>query len=1036
MALYSPLPVTAAQTATTDANAQQERHDVDIASQPLPQALAQLSQLTHLQVLYTQDEPYGITAPAIKGRYSDAEALNQLLAGSGFTWRQVRPGAITLERTPAVAAKSAVTLGTLSVSGAAANESRDERGHNDVYDQDISSTYMGKQEIERYKGNNPADVLKGMVGVFSGDARNSGALDPSIRGVEGPGRVPVIIDGTEQALTVWRGYNGSANRSYIDPSLMGGIQVLKGPSMTRDVDTGIGGAVVAHTLNVSDILNPGQTFGGEIKIEGGDNAVGPRLPQLLSGQDYRTVPGFPGSPGTPGTPYTPYADPTLRENLKHDGDNKTFSLGDKAYRVALAGRDGDFDWLAAYAYRKRGNYFSGDNEPDYYADKSLSVVDQFHLIRVLGLSYKPGDEVPNTSSQMDSWLLKGTWHIADDQSLQLGLRDSLVQYGEIMPSRIFLSGNPDIGAIQWPLSKVDNKAYNLDYKWQPDSPWIDFHANLWTTRTASHTYSAGGFPNFALGSQATTLPNLDLPAGFNPNLLYNTALSDSQDNLIGLTLSNKMRLADNLDLTLGNDWKYEKLTSPDQWTGYDGWRAYPRAGRRVEYDAHFNFEWRPVDFLTLNAGMRYAGYWAHDDFLGEQIRVGNGGNFVTGDRPYETLGYQVMHTPTADEVAQTIALAQSAIQTYTLFGQLGIFPPDVVAGFIKEAQQTIANAANPAPKTEVYNWNPDSQGHYSRATNICLNPALQPTNFINGSCTRGNPTDVPTTFVRASDKSHHGQGWTPALAATVNFTENSRVYLRYNEMYRFPSLFESTLGFSASIPLTPLKPEHAYAFEAGYVHDLRDLLHLDGEHRADVKLSYYHTETRNVIDRTVDLQFHNLDKQVISGLELQGRYDNGRFFTDLGLAHMLKDKVCDESTAVQMDPVQGRVPNCVNYGFIASYLFTQATPKDSINWTLGARFLDRKLEIGTRAVYYRAYSNAQANRFVSQDQIAGYGLNVPYTWGTIVTLDGYADYRLNDHVTVELTGTNLNNRYYIDPDVRALMPAPGRTLRASVTARF
>lgn len=76
-----------------------------------------------------------------------------------------------------------------------------------------------------------------MVNVYSGDARNSGALDPNIRGIQGPGRVPLTIDGTEQALTVWRGYMGANNRNYIDPSLIGGMQVIKGPAMLRGANT-------------------------------------------------------------------------------------------------------------------------------------------------------------------------------------------------------------------------------------------------------------------------------------------------------------------------------------------------------------------------------------------------------------------------------------------------------------------------------------------------------------------------------------------------------------------------------------------------------------------------------------------------------------------------------------------------------------------------------------------------------------------------------------------------------------------------------
>ncbi|WP_228291279.1 hypothetical protein, partial [Acinetobacter baumannii] len=70
-------------------------------------------------------------------------------------------------------------------------EDRDTEGYNKVYDSNRSSVYAGKDYVERFKGTNPADVLQGMVGVYSGDARNSGALDPSVRGVQGVGRVPL-----------------------------------------------------------------------------------------------------------------------------------------------------------------------------------------------------------------------------------------------------------------------------------------------------------------------------------------------------------------------------------------------------------------------------------------------------------------------------------------------------------------------------------------------------------------------------------------------------------------------------------------------------------------------------------------------------------------------------------------------------------------------------------------------------------------------------------------------------------------------------
>src|SRR3546814_17619928 len=88
---------------------------------------------------------------------------------------------------------------------------RDARGYNEVYDLDISSSFAGREEVERYKGVNTADVLKGRVNVFSGDARNGGRIDHSTRGMQGQGRVQVLLAGTERAPKGVRGYTQASN---------------------------------------------------------------------------------------------------------------------------------------------------------------------------------------------------------------------------------------------------------------------------------------------------------------------------------------------------------------------------------------------------------------------------------------------------------------------------------------------------------------------------------------------------------------------------------------------------------------------------------------------------------------------------------------------------------------------------------------------------------------------------------------------------------------------------------------------------------
>lgn len=990
------------------------RHAIDLEAQPLPQALLKLSAQTGLQVLYAGQIADGANAPAVKGDYSAEQALQRLLQGSGLVARRTGTRAMTLER--AAAPAGTIVTDTLRVAGddrSAGGDVRDQRGRDAVYDLDLSSAYIGRTEVERYKGATPSDLVNGVAGVFSGDARNSGALDLNIRGIQGPGRVPVSIDGTEQALTVWRGYNGASNRNYIDPLLIGGIQILKGPSLTRNVATGIGGAMVIDTLDVDDVLETGQRIGGEVRVEGSSNAVAPRLPRLHTGQDYRTVTGFPQN-----APNAPYEDRTLQVQPRHGGGgDNVFSGEDLAYRLALGWRPADsVDLFAAYAYRDRGNYYAGKHGAGYYSRSRGSSADDYILS--MANYWRPGDEVANTSSQMESWLFKLGWRPSEAQALQLGYRDSLSHYGEVMPSRIIESANR--AAIQWPLSRVDAQAWNLRYTWHPaDSRWLDLDATLWRTDTASATYTAGGFPNYAQGPD-------------NP-LLRNTALANARNDRTGLTASNRLRLADGLDLSVGGSVQHERLRSDDAYFGVsDGWRMYPRAGRRQERQAYFNVEWRPLERLALSAGARYATYWAFDDFLAAhagQLRQSLVDGYEISYRTTQTYTQAEREALIADQLAGNRELLDLEIITQEEY--------DAIAADLLQNVPTQYDVQHKAP------WQADAHGRYTKAGNACLNGSLDALPGTLGQTCLASPV-VSTGDARARRRKDHG--WMPFFSATLDFSDVSRAYLRYSETLRFPSMFESTVAFSASLNPWDLKPEHAHTWELAYVQDLGALLGADTT--ADVKLAYYASKTRDVIERDAQFKFDNIDKQTIRGLELQGRYDDGRLFTDLGVNYTLKNEVCDETTAALLSSNNGYVigsgrivPTCVDYGFVGGYLLTQSTPKLSASWSLGTRLLQRRLELGSRLTYYRQYRNSDLEWFRENSVQGGdgrlvYTFNVPFSWGTTLLLDAYARYALRKNLSIELGATNLTDRYYVDPATRSTVAAPGRTLKLSMTGRF
>ena len=522
------------------ADAEESRY-YDVPASSLETALNVFGRQAGILLSFDSARVAGLDSPGINGRHSVEEGLNRLAGPAGLRAAPLTAGGYRLVAVNDKAGEdeeAPESLPRLDVEGKGVAETgteRDLRLKDEIFDQDISTDYLGKEDIDRFRGISTADVFQGLTNVYSGAARNGGALDANIRGIQGAGRAPVIIDGTEQAQVAYRGYSGFSNRSYIDPSLISGIQALKGPVSVREINSQSGGAIAIRTLGANDILRPGERFGVELRLEAGNNATTPRLPTLRTGQDARNVPGFLDVPGNPY--FAPFVDPTLRVQPRTPGDNGPFAFGgDRAARLAVAGRKGDFDFFGAYAHRSRGNYFSGKNNADYY-----SKPDGDGVLRTETLveQYPPGNEVTNSSSQMRSWLFKSTWRVADDQALQLGYRHTRTATGEIMPSRIINRGalQSKRGFVQWPLSRIRIDVLNLEYKYAPETTWLDVHANLWTTRADSNTYSSGGFPNIPRSRRDPTLEN--------------SALSNSRNNRWGMTFSNKMALLPSVDLTVG-----------------------------------------------------------------------------------------------------------------------------------------------------------------------------------------------------------------------------------------------------------------------------------------------------------------------------------------------------------------------------------------------------------------------------------------------------------------------------------------------------
>lgn len=106
---------------------QTRQQSFDIAQQSLPQALDAFARASGWQVGYTSALTAGLSSRVVSGVLDPAQALTQLLQGTGLTWRSIGANTVTLET---VAADGAMRLDPVTVQGqaVAANDQDSARG--------------------------------------------------------------------------------------------------------------------------------------------------------------------------------------------------------------------------------------------------------------------------------------------------------------------------------------------------------------------------------------------------------------------------------------------------------------------------------------------------------------------------------------------------------------------------------------------------------------------------------------------------------------------------------------------------------------------------------------------------------------------------------------------------------------------------------------------------------------------------------------------------------------------------------------------
>ncbi|RAI71351.1 TonB-dependent siderophore receptor [Pseudomonas fluorescens] len=217
------LPLSVALAAETGSSQLRAQFSFSLAAKPLPQALSDFSRVTGISVVYTDEAPYGLDAPAINGQMSAEQALQRLLTGSGLTFRRTDGHTIALEPRPT---EGALNLGATTITSVM-DESMSYQPpptssvmRSSAPIQEIPQTInvVPAQVIRDQAPRNLDDALANVSGITQANTLGSTQDSVMVRGFGDNRNGSIMRDG--MPIVQGRGLNASVDR----------VEVLKGPA--------------------------------------------------------------------------------------------------------------------------------------------------------------------------------------------------------------------------------------------------------------------------------------------------------------------------------------------------------------------------------------------------------------------------------------------------------------------------------------------------------------------------------------------------------------------------------------------------------------------------------------------------------------------------------------------------------------------------------------------------------------------------------------------------------------------------------------
>ena len=125
------------------------------------------------------------------------------------------------------------------------------------------------EQIQGRQASTLGGLLYNIPGVWVQDRGDEPSTSINIRGLQDFGRVAVVVDGARQN---YQRTGHFANGSFfLNPELVGGIDIVRGPTANIYGSGAIGGVASFRTKDIEDVVRPGERWGVDAKTILGTN---------------------------------------------------------------------------------------------------------------------------------------------------------------------------------------------------------------------------------------------------------------------------------------------------------------------------------------------------------------------------------------------------------------------------------------------------------------------------------------------------------------------------------------------------------------------------------------------------------------------------------------------------------------------------------------------------------------------------------------------------------------------------------------------